>query len=253
MASESLFTNCHTCRRAVAKCADRCPDCGKRLRLWWRDPRLWAAIGLLIAAVAVDSNYPDIGAGAGKAGVKLALAESPPTEQSVKSVESLKPQDQQSFEALVGRYFSRYRAALNAVQGSALRDVRREALASAMSMRADGWIGHIAELDTTPDGDAVLSVRVGPGIEVTTWNNRFSDMLTGTLIGKGSGVYRALLSLRVGDEVMFDGHFFPSDQDFVIETSVTERGSMLTPEFLFSFESIQPINRGNWHGNSALP
>ncbi|MNF12751.1 hypothetical protein D3C80_2143530 [compost metagenome] len=62
--------------------------------------------------------------------------------------------------------------------------------------------------------------------------------MDGTLIDKGTPLYSALLTMSVGDAVTVSGGFLPSEEDGVKETSLTIRGSMSDPEFLFRFNDI---------------
>ena len=48
--------------------------------------------------------------------------------------------------------------------------------------------------------------------------------------------------LSEGDEVKCSGTFSSSKEDYFMETSMTEKGSLLEPEFLVKFSSFEKVN-----------
>ncbi|WP_132073632.1 hypothetical protein [Sinorhizobium americanum] len=150
------------------------------------------------------------------------------------------PEQQSRFLSVTTDYSDRFRSAANELQQSAMRDERRAALVKALGSQrsVNGWIGTIRRLETTSEGKAILAVRLSPDADIMTWNNALSDIADGTLIDKGTPLYEALLNMSVGDSVAVSGSFFPSAEDGVKETSLTIRGSMSEPEFLFRFQDV---------------
>ena len=55
-----------------------------------------------------------------------------------------------------------------------------------------------------------------------------------------------LSELSEGDFVRFSGRFLPDDSgpDHLEESSLTERGSMMEPEFLMVFEAVERYESG---------
>lgn len=126
----------------------------------------------------------------------------------------------------------------------ATRPTRRAAICATelgRSVVVREWIGRVHGRTTNGDGKGVLSVDLGNVIPIKTWNNSLSDIGDRTLVEPGSPVYLAMGSLRQGDWVRVSGNFVRSDVDCVREASVTIRGSMATPEFIFRFESIRKV------------
>lgn len=153
------------------------------------------------------------------------------------------PEDQLRFIGVVTEYVSGFKAAKNELQQSAMRDQRKEGILSTLGgYSVSSWVGTINQLETNTEGKAILSVRISPDIEIKTWNNALSDMASNTLIEKGTPVFSSLFNLSSGQRVKFSGSFFPSETDFIEETSMTIDGSMRDPEFLFRFKSVTPIN-----------
>lgn len=150
------------------------------------------------------------------------------------------PEQQGRLLAVTAEYSDRFASASNELQQSLLRDERRTALVNALGSKLGvaGWRGKITRLETNTEGKAILSVRLSPNTDIGTWNNALSDIMDGTLIEKGTPLYKALLTMAVGDAVTVSGNFLPSDEDGVKETSLTIRGSMSDPEFLFNFNNI---------------
>ncbi|OWV85774.1 hypothetical protein [Rhizobium sp. R693] len=150
------------------------------------------------------------------------------------------PEQQSRLLAVTAEYSDRFASASNELQQSVLRDERRSALVKALGSQRSvaGWRGKITRLETNTEGKAILSVRLSPNTDIGTWNNALSDIMDGTLIEKGTPLYTALLTMSVGDAVTVSGSFLPSDEDGMKETSLTIRGAMSDPEFLFHFNDI---------------
>jgi len=158
------------------------------------------------------------------------------------SLRSLMPQSQSSFIRIVDNHIKKFNRSENPLQESAARSSRMKALSDIVKSRsAENWVGVIDGLNVNSEGKAILSIRISPNIQIKTYNNAFSDIGSNTLINKGSDVYNVLFDLKVGQRVRFSGRFFPSSEDYIREVSLTSRGSMLSPEFLFRFQAIEPM------------
>ena len=152
---------------------------------------------------------------------------------------------QSSFIATLGSYKERYATARNEFQQSSVRRERASALARILPTRAvDGWIGKISSIETTRNGEGILAVHPlgSDWITVTTSNNSLSGAMDGTLISSGSALYEQISRLSIGESVIFSGSFRSSDLDYLEEVSLTERGSIDEPEFIFTFVSVRPTN-----------
>lgn len=234
MGSESLFTRCKGCGKDVSKSAKICPDCGAKLRKLTAIH--WAGIVLgLIVVVAIFSTEDNSGNASRNTDISGTAANG--TNQIAV------PEKQSSFSNVVADYTARFGEARNELQQSTLRNQRQADIANALGdYTVDSWVGTISNLATNSEGKAILSVTISPEIRIKTWNNAFSDIASNTLIEQGTPVYEALFNLSNGQRVIFSGSFFPSRDDFIQETSLTISGSMRSPEFLFRFTSVTPIN-----------
>jgi hypothetical protein len=119
------------------------------------------------------------------------------------------------------------------------RRVRLCQLVQGMDMR--GWTGRITNLSSSSSGKGVLGISIGPHITITTVNNDFSDSFDHTLIDPSSNVFREVVPLSVGQQILFSGSFLPSDTDCVREISLRQEGSMTDPEFLFHFTDVKAV------------
>lgn len=189
--------------------------------------------GLVIVTAILGSGETEKGAVAGSGTIAV------PT-SAVKSAAAPLPERQASFVAAISDYKTRFDSAGNELQQSVLRYERRVAIVKAVGgeLRADGWLGTLRKLETNSDGNAVVIVRVAPNIDLATWNNAMSDVLHSTLIEKGTPLYAALVNMSAGDKVKVSGNFIRADEDGLFEQSITIRGAMTAPEFLFKFTDI---------------
>ena len=236
MRSESLFIKCKACGNDISKTAKSCPKCGHKIKKYRVGYAVAGAALMLVLAAGMsgtDKSQGDSGAPAD------AARTSGQQEKSAVAGISM-PADEALFIDIVSRHAGKFTSAGNELQESMIRDERKKELArSGIANSISGWKGTIKSLQTNTDGDAILSVRIAPGIEVTTWSNALSDITAGTLIKKGSPLYARLAGLSKGQMVVFSGRFLPSGQDHFEEASVTINGSMKNPEFLFVFENIE--------------
>jgi len=235
MGSESLFTKCKTCGKEISKSVKACPQCGakqKKLSIIH-----WIGIGFLGLIIIGIANAPDKASQSSGEQVKSSVSP-----KAIASIDSLMPTEQVRFIETVSKHARDFKGVKNELQQSAMRDQRKAAISGSLEgYSVASWVGTINQLETNTEGKAILSVRISPDIEIKTWNNALSDIASNTLIGKGSSLYGSLFDLSVGQKIEFSGSFFPSETDFVEETSMTIDGSMRNPEFLFKFRSVRPI------------
>lgn len=126
----------------------------------------------------------------------------------------------------------------------ATRPARRQAICATALGRepvVQDWVGQVSTRSTNNEGKGVLRISIGPDVAVKTWNNALSDIGDRTLIEPGSPAFNVMGTLRNGDWVRFSGRFFPDQTDCVREPSMTIRGTMTSPEFIFRFDDIRRI------------
>lgn len=235
---------CRACGHSVARSAKVCPSCGGRLAMGCL-PRL--AIGLsalaitllvlgVLVGVVLQAVAPQ-GQPKGALGSSTVEATPKPAPNTTMPL----PEAERALIAAVESYVSRYAAATNELQKSALRTQRRASLASAVKdMRVSDWVGTLKKLTTDSDGKASISIQLeGSAISVHTDIGSPFDRGSDTLVDHGSSLYNKLASLSVGDRVVFTGSFLPGEKDHLKETSFTESGSMTEPEFAMRFSGVE--------------
>ncbi len=153
------------------------------------------------------------------------------------------PSDQTRFAAAVTTARASYRSAANDLAAGGVRSSRQKSICDAViNQRASDWVGKISTLTSNADGHGVISITIAPFIQVSTWNNSFSDGRAQTLIDPKSPLFKILAKMKVGDTVKFSGRFFASGTDCVDEQSFTLQGSMTLPVFTLRFSSIQKLS-----------
>lgn len=213
--------------------AKACPHCGARRgrSSKWK----WLGGGFLALAIVGAFSTPDKPRSAGTKELGASVQAAVPT-----GVKEKLPDKQTDFISLINDYKSRFASAGNEFQESALRDQRRAAILSAVGpqMRVQDWIGTLRQLETSIEGRGIITVQISPQVSVMTWNNSLTDAIYQTMIEKGTPSYAALMAMTVGDKVRFSGNFISAETDGVLEGSLTIRGAMTDPEFLFRFSDI---------------
>jgi hypothetical protein len=233
MVSKRLFVKCKTCGKDISSNASACPSCGAKQKKLTMIHWIGIVLGVLILIVIINS--PD----------KSNETDSQNTDKSAKSTSSKtvvsinKPENQIQFEGVISKYITAYKRAKNELQKSAIRSSRRAELGKIINnFEIHSWTGTIKELSTNSEGKAILTIRITPNIEVKTWNNALSDIVSNTLIEQNTKVYNQLMKFTIGQLVYFSGSLFDSGKDYFTETSMTEEGAMVSPEFLVKFTNV---------------
>nr|WP_278376829.1 hypothetical protein [Brucella anthropi] len=237
MKSKKLWTACRICGKQISIKANSCPSCGASRS---RFSRLkWLCIGAL-GIIAVGAIVGKQERRAQSASQEAGFSSTDVHQTGSLSKAVALPVNQTDFVAVIEKYAEQFRKASNELQENALRDQRRAAMMDALNSEPviEGWKGTLQKLETNTEGKAIISVRLSPAIKLVTWNNALSDLADRTMIEKGTPLYTTLANMSVGDAVEFSGSFLSSGQDGVRETSLTIRGAMTAPDFLFRFSDI---------------
>lgn len=158
---------------------------------------------------------------------------------NIKYTLDVRPEFQIKFEEICANYVSEYNKGENELQKSRTRNNRKQALQQLKNRSVINWIGTIDSLQTNSEGKAIVSIKINDNLSVKTWNNAFSDLGSNTLIPMDSALYKKLeTNVKKGSKVRFSGSLFSGNEDYYEETSVSESGSMLDPEFLIKFSDI---------------
>lgn len=153
------------------------------------------------------------------------------------------PANQQNFLKVIEDYKVKYDDAPNELKKSAVRTERGNKIKEALgnTHNFSSWVGIVEQMQTTSKGKAIFTIEIeGTGIKMGTINNEFSDLFDNTLIEQSNPLYNAIAELQKGDKVIVSGSFLNSSaRDYVEEYSMTEAGSMKTPDFLVRFTNVQ--------------
>ena len=139
---------------------------------------------------------------------------------------------------IVYRYRQNYHGASTELQKTAQRIMRKESICGIGSYEAVNWYGVVIDVRSTKEGKAGLSVNAGE-FKLVPFDGFFGDS---NFVDSTSPIYQSLLSLKKGDKVAFHGVFHKSDKDCFREMSLTENGSMTSPDFIFDFKAVIPYH-----------
>jgi hypothetical protein len=158
-------------------------------------------------------------------------------------IEEKRPESQARFIEIVSAAQQKSRDADNDMQRGSAKSGRDKNVCSLLKgMKVKNWTGTISKITSNSDGKGVIEVTIAPKITVKTWNNARSDLGDNTLIEPGSKFFDFVASLKKGTKIQFSGNFFRgSGGDCLRESSMSLRGKLEDPEFIFNFVEIGTI------------
>lgn len=206
---------------------------------------LKAGVGVLIliavgAAIAGGGKAKPVSASnASPVAAAGAPVVSPPPLSSAPAM----PADQAAFLVLIEDARAQYNGAANDMAAGGLRAARRDALCRmfANGYAVRNWVGQITTLSSNSDGKGVLAVQVAKDVELKTWNNALSDISDHTLLDPSSPLFAKLSQMSKNATVTVSGRFLKGKTDCLAESSLSQAGSMRSPEFIFVFSDVQRL------------
>lgn len=195
---------------------------------WW----FWLIVILIFIGM--------IGSGDGS---KSSSSSSAPEEVKLDPIDEKRPQIQAKFIEAVSAAQKKSKDADNDMQrGSAKSERDKNVCALIKSMKVKDWTGTITKITSNSDGKGVIEVEIAKNITVKTWNNALSDIGDDTLIEPGTKFFDFVASLKKGTQIQFSGNFFRGNSgDCLKESSMSLRGKLEDPEFIFRFSEIGTI------------
>jgi len=149
------------------------------------------------------------------------------------------PEAEKAFIAAVEKARAAYAAGANEMAQGAARPARAKEICAALkNPQVTGWIGEVETLSSNSDGLGVLAIRVTKDLLIKTWNNAVSDASHKTLIDPESSVFKKAVVLKKGQKIKFAGQFILDGTDCFREGSLTLKGSLTQPEFIFRFSDL---------------
>jgi len=96
---------------------------------------------------------------------------------------------------------------------------------------AHDWVGIYKGGKRLDSGERSVQVEIAPGVSIVTWDNRFFDTQTGTLIKPYSAIGHILDDLAIGDTVVFSadliGNAVSNDDDMIRRPQILGRFTAL--------------------------
>lgn len=198
-----------SCGKSNLKSSKKCTGCEKRR------PRRWLIYGAVLVASVVG----------------LAML-SPAPNQPEKA--SNLPAAQQDFLSEIEAFRSQASLSPNSLALRELIQTRDTQIANIAS--PERWSGTVLGVQSV-QGKGGISIDIG-GVNLLA-GVHLSYGLETLIPSSQSTVYDTLLSLQRGDKVTFSGDF-EIHNGSVVEMSYTGKAAVSNPEFLFTFQSLEP-------------
>jgi hypothetical protein len=167
----------------------------------------------------------------------------PPARQELKQIETnilpILPESERLLIAAVEKARAAYAAGANEMAQGAARPARAKEICGAIrNPQISGWIGEVETLSSNSGGLGVLAIRIAKDLLIKTWNNTISDSSAKTIINPESAVFKKAVVLKKGQRIKFAGQFIRDDTDCFREGSLSLKGSLTQPEFIFRFSDL---------------
>lgn len=151
--------------------------------------------------------------------------------------QTIAPDSEKSFLSIIMSYRVSWDEAKNDIVREEVRPSRDRDICR-RQIDVKDWIGSVREIsDFLNENDAAtFSIDLPSDVSLTTGgliNNN------GTLIQRGSDLFKVITDLSVNQHVIFSGRFI-LNQGCPEEISLTDKGSISAPEYLFLFTDVRP-------------
>ena len=157
-------------------------------------------------------------------------------------VETLRPQVQTDFVNFVINAQKEAKTADNDMQKGGVLAKRDKKICDILSSkRATDWTGTVKTVSSNNDGKGVLSIAIAKNVDITTWNNAFSDTFDKTLIEPGTSLFNAAASLKKNEQVKFSGQFISDSEGCLGTQNLSLTGKVSKPDFTFRFSNVSVL------------
>ena len=184
-------------------------------------------------------------------------------DSDIKKLETNKyemPVDQVQFIKIISEAQEKHKEVENDMQRNSIKLTRENAICDLAKegLYVQNWIGKVVKVDATNEGKGILVVEIAKDISLRT--NYSEDikmdfdydepeeivqLSSETLIEPNTELYKKVSMLKQQHIVRISGTFFSGDtkDGFCLkEGSLTLKGNLSEPEFIFGFASVDPIN-----------
>lgn len=154
------------------------------------------------------------------------------------------PQLEQALLTIIARHASAYQGAANEMVAGGMRVERARDICRLMAPGngvVRDWVGTVEALNSSPRGLGALSIRLDARTTLVTSRSEWSDQEFRTLLPYGGKLWKTATALSLGSPVIFSGNFFPSPEDCLKEISLSVKGDLTEPEFLFRFTALKGL------------
>ena len=227
----SKLIKCLTCQTEMSSEAKACPQCGAPNKKKGGCLKIAMVLGCIFFALII------LGSIAG-GGSKEPVQKSDSPSVTVAKIEL--PKSESDLIEVVKKAQMGASQAENDMARGGILAARNNSL-KGMPVDVQDWIGVVTKVDSNSDGKGVLSIEIAPDVTVKTWNNAISDSFNNTLLEPGTPLFNTAAALKKGQQVQFSGHFFLDDESGFKESSLTLRGKLKEPAFIFKFSSIKGL------------
>lgn len=164
--------------------------------------------------------------------------------ETVDLVKALQPPDEAVFIAAISDAQRKESGAKNDMQRGGVKAIRDTAVCTLMTnFTVKDWTGKVTKVSANSEGKGVFYVEIANNISLETWNNSISDSLDSTLMAPGSKVFNAASNMEEGALVRVSGSFIGTgDNTCIRESSMTLKGKLQDPEFIFKFDSVSLLS-----------
>jgi hypothetical protein len=233
--SVSNYKVCKHCNQRTLANTSKCSHCGKSIRSVTKTIGI-IVLALISVAVLVEVFSED-----------QTSSYSPANSQNIMPIkldhtknEIKYPPQQEQFLDEINRSQILFKKVINEIEEFEIKEERDITLRKMLpTFQARDWIGSIETIDITSEGGVILSVSMPNSVHVATWNNQLSDLFDKTIIPNNSPIYDVIKMLKIGDNIIFSGSFLVNYDGNLYETSLTKKGSVLNPKFIFYFTEVR--------------